>query len=60
VFFLLFSALHWGKCKDGSSKVGCGDQTEIYNCADIAILPAGQNSQQSNIVQYHTFWLLSV
>ncbi|KAK3095251.1 hypothetical protein FSP39_012181 [Pinctada imbricata] len=34
------TAMNWGKCADGSgSKVGCGDQEEYYNCADIAIGP---------------------
>jgi hypothetical protein len=36
VFFLLFSALHWGKCKDGSSKVGV---TVFTVLTDVAVRP---------------------
>ena len=28
-----------GVCEDGSSAMGCGDQTEFRNCADVAIEP---------------------
>ncbi|CAC5359099.1 unnamed protein product [Mytilus coruscus] len=43
------TALHWGRCANGSSQVGCGDQTEIYNCADISILPRGHNSFRNTL-----------
>lgn len=32
--------MNWGKCEDGSSRIGCGPQEEYYNCADISILPS--------------------
>lgn len=28
-----------GICADGSSAIGCGDQAEFRNCADVTILP---------------------
>ncbi|OWF55507.1 hypothetical protein KP79_PYT23102 [Mizuhopecten yessoensis] len=31
------TAMNWGICKDKSSGLGCGDQEELYNCADISI-----------------------
>lgn len=33
-------AYNWGRCDDGYQDVGCGNQEEYYNCADIAILPS--------------------
>lgn len=29
----------WGVCSNGSSGLGCGDQAEFRNCADVTILP---------------------
>lgn len=38
-FIFIISAYNWGRCDDGYQDVGCGNQEEYYNCADIAILP---------------------
>ena len=32
----------WGKCEDGTEKVGCGDQETFRNCADIQIYSVTQ------------------
>ena len=29
----------WGTCSDGSSGLGCGNQAEFRNCADVTVLP---------------------
>ncbi|XP_069102856.1 serine-rich adhesin for platelets-like, partial [Argopecten irradians] len=35
---------YWGMCDDGYGGIGCGDQEEYYNCADIAILTSNDTA----------------
>lgn len=37
IIIVVISAKDWGRCADGTSRLGCGPQEEFYNCADIAI-----------------------
>ncbi|XP_033725809.1 mucin-3A-like [Pecten maximus] len=39
---------YWGMCDDGYGGIGCGDQEEYYNCADIAILASNETRNITN------------
>ncbi|XP_021375798.1 uncharacterized protein LOC110464755 [Mizuhopecten yessoensis] len=46
---------YWGMCDDGYGGIGCGDQEEYYNCADIAILSSNDTqdiTQKSDITSF--------
>ncbi len=34
-----YTGNQWGTCPDGSGAIGCGDQAEFRNCADVTIEP---------------------
>ena len=39
----------WGKCKNGTEGMGCGDQEQFRNCADIQIYSSTVGRPPSSI-----------